>query len=119
MGFPVDDYVPWSLWIHAKEIVNHDGKYLVVEGYLVASQNSIILFASEEAARSGRTDGALVLTSDDSPALRWLFAGRHAEGYFAVGGVYSHATKGPMLGHLTKVRFAMKYEPNQALEPTL
>jgi hypothetical protein len=57
VGFPIDDYVPWNLWLQAKEIAAQDRKYLVVAGYLVASPNSVILFPNEEASRSGRTDG--------------------------------------------------------------
>jgi hypothetical protein len=118
VGFPIDDYVPWNLWLQAKEIAAQDQKYLVVAGYLVASPNSVILFPNEEASRSGRTDGALLLSRDDSPALRWLFGSERAEGFFAVGGVLSLTPKGPQLGHLTKIRFAMKREPIQPPEPT-
>ena len=117
MGFPVDDYVPWSLQIDSKEIANLNEKYLVVAGYLVASKDSITLFPTDEASKSGSIDGALVLTSDDSPALRWLLSDGSVEGHFAVGGLFSRA-KGPALGHLTKVRFAMSRGPNQALQPT-
>ena len=118
VGFPVDDYVPWNLWLQAKEVAGQDRKYLVVAGYLVVSPNSAILFPNEEASRSGRTDGALILSRDDSPALRWLFGDGRAEGFYAVGGVLSVTPKGPQLGHFSKIRFAMKKEPIQASEPT-
>ena len=118
IGFPVDDYVPWNLALQAKEIAAKDREYLVVAGYLVASPGSVILFPSEEASRSGRTDGALILLRDDSPSLRWLFGSGHGEGVYAVGGLLSVTPKGPQLGHFSKIRFAMKKEPIQSSEPT-
>ena len=118
VGFPVDDYVPWNLWLQAKEIAAKDAQYLVIAGYLVASPDSIILFPNEEASRSGRTDGALILFRDDSPALRWLFGSERAEGFYAVGGMLSVTPKGPQLGHFSKIRFAMKREPIQSSVPT-
>lgn len=110
VGFPIDDYVPWNLWLQAKEVAAKDRQYLVVAGYLVATPNSVVLFPSEEASRSGRTDGALILSRDDSPALRWLFGSERAEGSYTVGGVLSVTPKGPQLGHFSKIRFAMKRE---------
>jgi hypothetical protein len=112
-GFPVDDFLPWNLWLQHASIAASEGKYLVVYGYLVATPNSIVLFPTEEASQSGSTKGALVLARDDSPALRWLFSEERSEGFYAVGGVFSRSEKGPMLGHLTKIRFAMKKEPNK------
>jgi hypothetical protein len=117
LGFPIDDYVPWNLLLQAKEITAKDRKYLVVAGYLVASFNSIILFPNEEASKSGRTDGALILSRDDSPALRWLFGSERAEGFYAVGGLFSVTPKGPQLGHFSKVKFAMKRELIKPPEP--
>lgn len=116
VGFPGDDYFPWSLSFDAKNIAEADGKFLVISGYLVASPDSLILYPSEGASRSGRTDGALILAREDSPALRWLFSRRKSEGIYAVGGVFSRSTKGHLLGHLTKVRFAMKSEPGPTLK---
>jgi len=119
VGFPVDDYLPWSLELQGKEIAQKEGKYVVVMGYLVSSSESIVLFPNADAARSGRMDGTLILNKQDSPALRWLFPECRAEGWYAVGGVFSLATKAPMLGHLGRIRFAMKKgEANQAPVPT-
>ncbi len=115
----MDDYLPWNLQFEAKAISSKDGKYLVVFGYLVATQNSIVLYPNEEMSKSGRLDGALVLKSDDSPAMRWLFKGVVTEGYYAVGGVLSRTTSGAALGQMSKIRFAMKQtEANQSPEPT-
>ena len=117
---PIEDLVPWQLQIDVKAITESEGKYIVVFGYLVASEKSVVLFPSEEASKSGKTDGALILATEDSPAMRWLFPRRHSEGFYAVGGVFSRSSNGPMLGHLAKIRFAMKKEdgPNQPSEPT-
>lgn len=109
-GFPVDDYVPWNLLMDSKRITEMDGKYLVVFGYLVASPSSILLFTSKDASDAGNTEGALILATNDSPAMRWLFPRRQLEGYYAVGGVFIKGQKDPILGHLTKIRFAMKKE---------
>ena len=109
VGFPVDDFVPWSLQLDSKEIAEQDGRYLVVFGYLVVSPNSIVLFPTADAARSGSLTGALILTSTDSPPIRWLFRNvRLLEGYYAVGGLFSRNKSGQALGHFTKVRFAMQ-----------
>jgi len=108
MGFPIDDYIPWALWSQAKEIAAQDKKYLVIAGYLVATPNSTVLYPNEEASRSGRLDGALILTREDSPALRWLVGKGRIEGVCAVGGVISTSPKGPQLGYLAKIRFAMR-----------
>lgn len=115
IGFPVDDYAPWSLSLQAKEIATKDKQYLVVAGYLIVFGNSIILFPDKDASRSGGVSGALILSREDSPALRWLFGANAAEGFYAVGGVLSVTPKGPQLGHFTKIRFAMKVEPIREL----
>lgn len=116
-GFPIDDYVPWNLGIQAKELGAKNGQYVVVAGYLVASAKSVTLFPDKEAALSGRREGTLSLAREDSPALRWLFGDERAEGFFAVGGVLSVTPKGPQLGQLTKIRFAMRKEPNGQTTP--
>jgi hypothetical protein len=114
-GFPVDDFLPWSLQVESKEIAALDGRYIVVSGYLVATLSSVVLFADEEAAKKGRVVDALVLSMEDSAALRWLFSRRRSEGVYAIGGLFERSKSGSVLGHLSKVRFAMKAEaePNQ------
>jgi hypothetical protein len=109
-GFPVDDFLPWSLQIESKAITALNGCYIVVSGYLVATSNSIVLFANEEAAKKGRMGDALVLSMEDSAALRWLFSRRRSEGFYAVGGIFERSKGGSVFGHLSNVRFAMKVE---------
>ena len=110
VGIPIEDWAPYHLEIDAKEITGFEKKYVVVYGYLVASAQSIILFPSEEASRTNHTERALILSRNDSPALRWLAP---TEGYYAVGGTYRNGTK-TFLGHLSYVRFAMKKEAGQS-----
>lgn len=109
VGIPVEDWVPYHLELDAKKIAGFDEKYVVVFGYLVASAKSIVLFPNEESSRTNRTEQALILSRESSPALRWLAP---TEGYYAVGGMY-HSRSKAFLGHLSHIRFAMKKNPDQ------
>ena len=109
VGIPVEDWVPYHLELDAKEIAGFEEKYVVVFGYLVASTQSIVLFPNEEASRANRTEQALILSRENSPALRWLAPN---EGYYAVGGMYRSGSKA-FLGHLSFIRFAIKKESDQ------
>ncbi len=105
---PVGDFVPWPLGGFQRAIRERDGQFIVVYGYLAVSAQSMVLYPSSAASWSGKLEGAIMLSQEDSPALKWLFPLRHTEGYYAIGGMLTCRPAGPLLGELSKVRFAMR-----------
>lgn len=108
LGFGVDRHVPWMLQIDRKAIESNENTYLVVYGFLGISEDSLILYPSEEDFRSGKTSNAILVGVGDSPALEWLELHEGQEGFYAIGGVFSRGVGTDFFGHLTGVRFAMK-----------